>query len=282
MKPGVRDQTVRDQLLGILTESPEPLTVGDILAKLQAAGVSAKAENPVRGRLTQLVEEGVVEKPGRGTYGLARVQHVPTRLEATLYEMTKLTFKERALRTAVLWDATPFLELTEDGAPGHRLVFEHADAEQLKDVVESKWPEAQGRPHVWIVREKGPLGDAFLEPDHPSPGQIPLGIVLVPHERVGGTGLTPQGYRTPFPERVIAEFLGLGAPRDIAKDVVSRLIFRPEFNVERAWKAAHAFHVRGHLYALLAAAYRRLGPEARAAFRDRMPGVVQAALEGSL
>lgn len=234
--------------------------------------------NEVRGRLTQLHKEGVVERPERGRYSLVRADPQETMRLSRLVDLVEASLQSEALRRTVLWDATPYLERAEDGGPGTRLVVEHEHAGQLADKVKVAWSK-DDQLFTWTVQTGGPLGLALWKPDTPSPYRIPLGIVFVEREKLGATGLTPRGYRTPFPERVLTEFLGLEGPPE-ATPIVRTLLDDPDTDFQRLWQAAESLGTVVDLSTLMAGQGKSLRTDLRQQFLDGLPPVVRALAEG--
>lgn len=232
----------------------------------------------VRGRLTRLRQEGVLEKPERGRYALVWNDQDPTDELARLVDIVEEIARPEALRRTVLWDATPYLELAEDGGPGTRLVVEAKEAASLQDEVEVRWP-TEDPPFTWTAKPPGPLGLLLWEPDDPAPYRIPRGVLFVEREKLGATGLTSRGYRAPFPERVLAEFLGFEGPAE-ATSIVRTIRDDPDTSFDRLWQAAVTLGVMEDFMALLAADFDDLRPEMQDAFMGKLPPVVQTVLGG--
>lgn len=231
----------------------------------------------IRGRLTTLRQEGVVERPERGRYALVRADPTETPALTRLVDVVEDIFRPEALRRTVLWDATPYLQRTEDGGPGARLVVEQKRAGSYRDEVEVNWPGDE-QVFTWTVKTKGPLGLALWEPDDPSPYRIPTGIVFVERERFGATGLTPRGYRAPFPERVVVEFLGFEGPASAAP-IVRQILRDPSTRFPRLWQAAESLGATADLAALLAGTRESLPEGLREEFLERLPAVVRTLVE---
>lgn len=66
----------------------------------------------------------------------------------------------------------------------------------------------------------------------PYPIARPVGIIFVKLEKCGGTGFTNLGYQTPFPERILVEFLGNKGPPEVAT-IVRSLLHDPTVNLDR-------------------------------------------------
>lgn len=231
----------------------------------------------IRGRLTTLRQEGVLERPERGRYAVVRADPPETPVLSRLVDVVEDVVRPEALRRTVLWDATPYLEGTEDGAPGTRLVVERKRAEALRDEVEVTWPGDE-QLFTWTVKTKGPLGLALWEPDDPAPYRIPTGIVFVEREKFGATGLTPRGYRAPFPERVSVEFLGFEGPANAAP-AVRKTLRDPSTGFPKLWQAAENLGASADLAALLAGTGEVLPEDLREAFLERLPPVVRTLVE---
>jgi hypothetical protein len=275
-------EPLKDTLLDILATAPRAMSVAEIKSALEARGLNA-ADKPMRGRLSELLAIGVVDHAARGQYEAVRVPAQETPYVDALRKVLGEQLGEGALRRTVLWDATPYLMLTEDGAPGARLVVEHAHAETLKDTLEQRWP-GQETPYVWMAprhrNRAGPLGNSLWSPPHEGPSRIDLGVLLVAEDRIGGTGLTQQGSRTPFQERILLEFLAMDTDLDIGRPIVARLL-GPDFDVRRAWQCANALDVLPDFIALMSATYSKLTRHQQQEFRGRMPRLVQSYLGGS-
>lgn len=274
--------SIGSAILSALEAQPpgESLQVQEITEEVNDR-LSNRDEQPtpsaIRGQLTTLRQEGVVERPERGHYALVRADPSETPSLSRLVDLVEDTLRPEAMRRTVLWDATPYLEATEDGSPGTRLVVERKQAAALQDEVEVTWPRDE-QLFTWTVKTKGPLGLALWEPDDPAPYRIPTGIVFVERERLGATGLTPRGYRTPFPERVAVEFLGFEGPANAAP-VVRKTLRDPSTRFPRLWQAAENLGATADLAALLAGTRETLHQDLREAFLERLPPLVRTLVE---
>ena len=76
------------------------------------------SDNEIRGRLTSLKKEGILKRPERGRYALVRTEPEVTDDLERLVDIMSGKMRENTLRRTVLWDATPYLQLAEDGGPG--------------------------------------------------------------------------------------------------------------------------------------------------------------------
>jgi hypothetical protein len=237
-------------------------------------------DNEIRGRLTQLRRQGVVKRPERGRYTLVRARPHETAELAQLVDVLEDVLRPEALRRTVVWDATPYLELAEDGGPGTRLVVEHEQAASLKDEIGARWPQDR-QVFTWTVKRRGPIGDALWEPDEPAAYRMQFGIVFVEGVKLGASGLTPRGYRSPFTERVMMEFLGFEGPAE-ATPIVRSILEDPEVEYERLEEAAETLGRLADFRTLLAERGSALPPELREAFLQRLPPVVQALAGGRL
>lgn len=235
-------------------------------------------DNEIRGRLSKLHKEGVLERPERGQYTLVRTEPKETDDLSRLVDIISNHVRPSAFRRTVIWDATPYLHLAEDGGPGTRLVVEQKQAGSLQDEVAVAWPE-ETRLTTWSTKTPGPLGKLLWEPEASSPYRIPVGIVFVEREKPGATGLTSEGYRTPFPERILVEFLGKEGPPEAAT-IVRSLLQDPTVNVDRLWSAAETMGAVMDLSALLAGLAPELDPELRNDFIEKFSPVTETLLRG--
>lgn len=235
-------------------------------------------DNEIRGRLSKLHTEGVLERPERGQYALVRAEPKETNELGRLVDIISERVRPSALRRTVLWDATPYLRLTEDGGPGTRLVVEHETASSLQDEVEVAWPK-ENTVATWSTKTGGPLGTRLWEPDSPTPYRTPVGIVFAEREKFGATGVTPDGYRTPFTERIMIEFLGEDGPPEAAP-IVRNLLQDKTVGFDRLWSAAETLGVTVEVGALLAGVGDELRPQLRSDFIDTLSPVVGTLIKG--
>lgn len=265
-------------------EEREPdttMTVGQIVGAVQQRFEERDrlpADNEIRGRLSRLHKEGVLERPERGRYTLVRADPEETEELTQLADIIAKQVRPSALRRTVLWDATPYLHLAEDGGPGTRLVVEHETAASLQDEVEVAWP-MENTVATWSTKTSGPLGTRLWEPDTPSPYRMPVGVVFVEREKLGATGVTPAGYRTPFLERILVEFLGETGPPEAAT-IVRNLLQDPTVELDRLWAAAETLGATVDLTALLAGLGPELRPELRTDFNAKVSPVTGTLIQG--
>jgi hypothetical protein len=235
-------------------------------------------DNEIRGRLSRLHKKGVLERPERGQYALIRAEPEKTDQLTQLADIISKRVRPTALRRTVLWDATPYLTRAEDGGPGTRLVVEHRNAASLQDEVEVAWP-AENSIATWSTKTTGPLGPLLWGPDNPTPYRMPVGIVFVEREKSGTTGITPGGYRTPLPERILVEFLGEDGPPETAP-IVRNLLQDPDVGFNRLWAAAETLGVTVDVGALLAGLGDELRPQLRADFIATLSPVARTLIKG--
>lgn len=275
--------SISSAILSVLEER-EPgttMSVGEIVEAVRGRldeRDRLPADNEIRGRLTRLNKEGVLERPERGRYTLVRAEPEVTDDLERLVDVVSERVRPSELRRTVLWDATPYLRLAEDGGPTTRLVVEHEEAASLRDEVEVAWP---GKDSVatWSTKTSGPLGPFLWEPKGDVPFRMPVGIVFVEREKFGATGVTPGGYRTPFPERVLVEFLGSDGPPEAAP-IVRTLLQDPTVGFDRLWAAAETLGATVDVGALLAGVRAELRPELWADFVKELSPVVGTLVEG--
>lgn len=236
-------------------------------------------DNEIRGRLTRLRKEGVLERPERGQYRLVRGEPNETGALSELVEIISDRMRTDEFRRTVIWDATPYLSVSEDGSPGTRLVVEHEQAGAMVDEVEVAWSGNESAA-TWITKRNGPLGIRLWEPSSAAPYRIEVGIVFAEREKLGATGLTEKGYRTPFKERVITEFLGEDGPPEAAP-IVRNLLNDSDIEFERLWAASENMGVTVNTGALLAGMGDELRPDLRSPFMENLSPAVKPLLWGT-
>lgn len=257
------------------------MTVGEITDAVREAFQDRNrhpSDNEIRGRLSTLTKEGILTRPERGRYALVRRKPEMTDALERLVDILTRKMRDSSLRRTVLWDATPYLELAADGGPGTRLVVEHKSAASVQDEVEVAWPDDEPVA-TWCVKKSGPLGPRLIEPDNLTPYRLSDGVVFVEREKFGATGLTPGGYRTPFPERVLVEFLGQDGPPETSS-IVRTLLQDPDVRLDRLWAAAETLGVIEDVTALLAGVGMEVGPQMRADFVSKLSPVTRTLIEG--
>ena len=275
--------SVTSAILSILEEqeSSTALSVGEIVESVSQQYDEQDRvpnDNEIRGRLTQLHKEGVVKRPERGRYMLVQTEPNETNDLGQLVDIVSEIVRQDALRRTVLWDASPYLQLAEDGGPGTRLVVEHEHASSFRDEVEVAWP-ADNPVATWTAKTTGPVGSMIWEPDDWAPYRTPVGIVFVEREKFGATGVTPRGYRAPFPERIVIEFLGDDGPAE-ATAIVQTMLNDPTVEFDRLWQAAESLGESVNLGIMLAGLGSELRSELRNAFVARLPPVVNSLIRG--
>lgn len=274
--------SVTSAILAVLedTEPNTSMSVGEIVDRVsQRYGDDDRvpAANEIRGRLSRLKQEGIVERPERGEYVLSRAEPNQTEELAELTSIVSDVLRPDALRRTVIWDASPYLHLAEDGGPGRRLVIEHEQATSFRDEIEAAWPADQVA--TWTAKTTGPVGSMIWEPNESASYRRPLGIVFIDRNKFGATGVTSDGYRTPFPERVLVEFLGTDGPAD-ATAIVQTILNDPTTEYHRLWQAAESLGETVSLGIMLASLGDDLHPALRNEFEAGLPPVVHALVRG--
>lgn len=275
--------SVTSTILSILEDQDPQTTVGvgeiiDGVIERYKQSERIPEDNEIRGRLTQLYKEGIVDRPARGEYLLVEAEPDETEELASLVDLISNILRPEELRRTVLWDATPYLQLTEDGAPGTRLVVEHEQAPAFRDEVDVAWPTT---PPVatWAAATTGPVGPLLWEPAESMPYRTATGIVFIERAKFGATGVTPQGYRTPFQERIVIECLGEDGPAE-ATALVQTLLDDPSTEYDRLWQAAESLGESVALGTVLAGLGDSLQPELRNQLLDDLPPVSRALIGG--
>lgn len=292
--------SIRAALLEALSglKEDESISQEEILRRLASDPSrysSPPTQSVVSGRLSELVKEGVAEKPERGRYRLARTSDSRTPLEAEMGSRLQKALRKEYFETLVLWEATSYLEWSEDGAPGTRLVIEYPDPMAIQNTVLNEWPRTE-TPTAWTIRRKGPIAAGLwndpqltVQPGKPA-------VVFVGSSRkktggrgplmagLGGTALVPAGYRMPLRERILCEFLGKDLDPDLGRTVIENLLLAEEngepLEFKRLQQAAEAIKVENELTVLLTAAFSRLPTPIQNEFADSLPPSLREYLEG--
>lgn len=257
-----------------------PVSVRDIVQETQKRTADRQripGENEIRGRLTTLYNQGVVEKAGRGKYVLTERSPEETDDLVRLLGLLQDLLPADAFTRSVIWDASPYLELAEDGGPGTRLVLEHENAGSFPDELTAHW-QGDEPVHAWVGKTTGPLGPLLWEPKTQTQYRIPFGIVCVERTKYGATGLTPRGYRAPFPERVLMEVLGPDGPPE-ATSIAQAILNSSDTEYERLRHAAVTLGESETLSILLAGAGDRV-PNLYIPFNNELSPVVKAFVTG--
>lgn len=266
---------LQDQILAILQREERGLTVKEIHAALEEMGAPAKT-GPLRGRLTELRHSGVVEKAGLGAYRLVRTDPPSSYAVEEVAGFLSGQLSPTELARTVIWDATPYLMLSEDGVSGRQVVVETPVGKTLVPIINQEF-ETRKLHGAWLAprwrNRAGPLGPILLEPQDRDAWHDFTGILVVAEERIGGTGLTRQGFRAPFPERILMEFMAMDADVDVGRAIVEHIL-RTGIDIKRGWACAHAINVLPDYAALMASIYHRLSPSQRQQVRDLLPGVI--------
>jgi hypothetical protein len=236
-------------------------------------------DNEIRGRLAQLRKEGVLERPERGQYRLVRAEPNETEALIELVNLISNRVRPNELRRTVIWDATPFLSVSEDGIRGTRLVVEHDQAGALEDEVGVEW-SGDRVAASWITKRSGPLGPRQWGPKESPSYRMDVGIVFAEREKLGGTGLTENGYRTPFDERVVTEFLGEDGPPEAAP-IVRNLLNQSDLDFDRLWAASETMGVTLDTGALLAGMGEELSPDLRSQLVEKLSPTLKPLLWGA-
>lgn len=158
------------------------------------------------------------------------------------------------------------------------MVVEHEHATSLQDEVEVAWP-ADDHVVTWTATTTGPAGSLLWEPEGPAPYRTPVGIVFIERKQLCATGVTPQGYRTPFQERIVIEFLGENGPAE-ATPIVRTILNDPTTDLDRLWQASESLGTAVTLGIMLAGVGSELRPELWRAFVAELPPVVKTLVEG--
>ncbi len=272
--PTTREQIMRrfNQVAG-----PNALSFSSLLEALSPP----YSKGTISARLSELVQEGVLERDSRGTYSLAyeaaalspALREVASNLEARLPRL--------ALPSIVLWDATPFLNDREDGVLAPVLVVETAGlalgsvARMLRD----HW-RARQVPHIEAFADRDTLLEAvFGEMELQAPRGARLVLVGPSEEQFASTALQKGGLRIAMPERVIADLLEQDDP-SLAAIVRLRLTSeRPELDAGRLFAACQERGIPPSLFVVAGALSEELPPGLRNGLNRRVTGAARVIAE---
>lgn len=277
--PIARTMILRLFQQGAPRDPEEPISFATILEALS----SQYSKGTISARLSELVDEGILERSGRGDYRLVYTQaSIPPRL-VDLVDLLADQLPERTLHGTVVWDATPVLADTEDGVMASIQVLETerftggSTARMLLD----HWT-GEEVPHV----EEFPDRDALLdEVIAGGPTNAPVGkprVLVGPAEGLyAGTMLRPEGIRLASPERILADLLWLDDAT--AGDIARTRLTAPSADIDPAhlFAAADERNILPDLFAVLSSLRDRLPTELGRAYNERLHGAARAATDGT-
>ncbi len=276
--PTARTLILRLFQQGAPRDPDEPISFSTILEALS----SQYSKGTISARLSELVDEGILERRGRGAYRLTYSKEpVPERL-APLVELLMSELPPRTLQGTVVWDATPVLADSEDGvmAPVQVLETERFTGGQMARTVLDRWP-GDTIPHVEEFQDRDELLDAALGA---APVNAPTNkprILVGPVEGLyAATRLRPKGIRMASPERILADLLWRDDPT--AGEIAAVRLTSPSASLDPAqlFAAAEERKILPDLFAVLTSLRERLPSALEHAYTERLHGAARTATEG--
>ncbi len=256
----------------------DPISFGTILDALS----SRYTKGTISARLSELVDEGILERSGRGSYRLVYTREpIPDAL-GELVDLLTHELPERTLQGTVAWDATPVLADSENGvmAPVQVLETERATGGATARMLLDRWPGGD-IPHVKEFADRASLLEAALGG---APVNAPAGrrrILIGPAEGLyAATRLREEGIRLASPARILADLLCLEDPT--AGEIAQVRITSPNANLDPTglFAAAEERGILPDLFAVLASLRERLPEGLRTAYTGRLHGAARTAAGG--
>lgn len=274
--------TARAMVLQLFREAgprqPEdPISFSTVMDALS----SQYSKGTISARLSELVDEGILERSGRGTYRLVYTREpIPDAL-ADLIELLTDQLPERTLQGTVVWDATPVLADSEDGvvAPVQVLETERATGGSTARMLLDRWPTGD-IPHVEEFADRTTLLEAALGG---APVNAPAGrrrILIGPAEGLyAATQLRQEGIRMASRERILTDLLWLEDPT--AGEIAQLRLTSPSVDLDPGglFAAAGERGLLPDLFAVLVSLRERLPGALQVAYDDRLSGAARAAAE---
>jgi hypothetical protein len=239
------------------------------------------SKGTISARLTELVQEGILEKNSRGKYALAYgSENVSTNLRK-LAALLKRLLPTPALQATILWDATPFLRDREDGVLAPVLVVEttrRATGSMARLLID-RWPTTK-IPHIEEFADRDTLLEAvFGMMELQAPRSAHLVLVGPSEEEFAATLLQPQGCRIASPERILADLLLQSDPGMAAVARLRLTSPRATLNPSRLLAAAQERDMLPSVFAILTQLRTSLSPAMRAGFEQRLKGAAKTIVE---
>lgn len=277
-------KTARSMILrlfrqGSPREPDEPISFATILDALPPR----YGKGTVSARLSELVDEGILERIGRGDYRLAYTDEpIPEGLRELIDLLTE-ELPERTLHGTIVWDATPVLADSEDGvmAPTRVLETERFTAGSSARMLIDRWP-SEPVPHIEEFSDRDMLIDATLggQPTN-APASKPRILIGPAQGLYAATRLLPEGIRLASPERILIDLLSLEDPS--AGDIARIRLTSPTASLDpmRLFATAEERNILPDLFAVLNAQSERLPDDLNQAYNDRLHGAARAATEAT-
>ncbi len=274
--------TARTQILHLLQhgaprDPEEAMTFNTILEALSPE----YTKGTVSARLSELVDEGILERAGRGAYRLAyTTEALPDALE-DLVNLLGERLPERTRHGTVLWDATPVLADREDGVmnPVQVLETEHFTGGSTARMLLDYWP-TDPIPHVEEFGDRITLLEAVFGTAPTNAPPNARRVLVGPASGLyAATMLHPEGIRIATPERILADALGQADPN--AGEIARVRLTSPhvQLDPDRLFAAASERGLLPDVFAVLSRLSDRLPSKLRTAYTQRLHGAARAAME---
>ncbi|MGQ0534960.1 MAG: hypothetical protein ACT4PT_02690 [Methanobacteriota archaeon] len=236
----------------------------------------------VSARLSELVQEGILEKDERGKYRLAYADGAMPRPLRDLSALLAEQLPRRALHQTVLWDATPFLAAREDGtlAAVHVLETARFTGGSTARMLTDHWA-SKPVPHIQEFADRDTVLDAVVgELQVPAPRGARQVLVGPAEGRYAGTVLDRTGLRLATPERIVVDFLELSEPSMV--DAVRLRLTSQATNIDpdRLFAAAKERDLLPSLFAVLNQLRGALPRELEESYARKLSGSARAIVEG--
>lgn len=248
------DATARDTILRLFHEGGPRKPEGALSFRTILEALSSEyAKGTVSARLSELVQEGILEKGERGTY---RLVYADEKLPQSLQDLSALFAKQLtqgALHLTVLWDATPFLAAREDGtlAPVHVVETTRFTGGGTARMLMDHW-ESKPVPHIQEFADRDTLIEAVVgELQLPAPKGARQILVGPAEGRYAATVLHRTGMRLATSERVLVDFLGLREPSAVEVVRLRLTSASADLDPDRLFAAAQERDLLPSLFAVL-------------------------------
>lgn len=274
--------TARSRILQLFRQGrprdPEdPLSFDSILEAL----APQYTKGTISARLSELVDEGVLERTGRGKYQLVYAQEAVPGDLADLVGLLVEELPERTRNGTVVWDATPVLADSEDGimAPVHVVETERFTGGSTARMLVDHWPE-DPVPHIQEFGDRPTLVEAaFGDPPVNAPPDKRKILVGPAEGLYASTALHPDGVRLATPERVLADVLRLRDPA-LGEVIRTRLTSTSSpVEPDRLFATADERGLLPDLFAVLSRLRDRLPEDLASGYNERLHGAARSATE---
>jgi hypothetical protein len=274
--------TARDTILRLFYEE-DPRKPKDALSfrTILDALSPEYTKGTVSARLSELVQQGILQNDQRGMYRIVYADGKIPRPLLDIWTLLARQVPQRALHQTVLWDATPFLAAREDGAlaPIHVVETARFTGGATARMLMDHW-EAKPLPHIQEFIDRDTLIEAVVGNLHvPAPTGARQVLVGPAKGRYAATVLDRTGIRLATTERVLVDFLDLKEPS--VADVV-RLRFTSasaDLDPDRLFAAAQERDLLPSLFAVLNQLRGALPKRLEEGYARRLSGAARALVE---